>query len=81
MSKNVAILNNDRVINIIIVNDDYLLNVNEVFYTDNNPAFIGGLYVENVFIYPQCHDEAVLNAAAGKWDCTNTAHNVKPNEA
>jgi len=77
MSKNVAVLDDiNKVINIIIVNDDYELNVNEVFYTNANPAFIGGLYVENVFMYHQSNDEAVLSAKAAKWDCTNAEHDT-----
>jgi hypothetical protein len=52
MTKNVAVLDNtSKVINITNVNDDYELLVNEFFYTDNNPAFIGGDYVEGYF-YP-----------------------------
>jgi hypothetical protein len=74
MSKNVAILNDNKVINIIIVNDDYILNVDEIFYTDLNPAFIGGYYLENVFIYPQCHAEAVLNIETANWNCSNSDH-------
>ena len=52
MSLNVAILDQDsQVINITIVNDDYVLNTNEIIYTDENPAFIGGDYVDGYF-YP-----------------------------
>ena len=52
MSKNVAVLNEDnQVINIVVVNDNYKLAENEIFYTDNNFAYIGGDYVDGYF-YP-----------------------------
>ena len=54
MSLNVAILDEDnKVINIAIVNDDYVLNTNEIVYTDDNPAFIDGDYVNGYFYPPQ----------------------------
>jgi hypothetical protein len=45
-----------------------------------NYAGIGYTYLplEDIFIMPKCHDEAILNAAAAKWDCTNEDHDVKP---
>ena len=45
-----------------------------------NYAGIGMTYLplEDIFIQPKCHAEAVLNAAAAKWDCTNEDHDVKP---
>jgi hypothetical protein len=53
MSLNVAELNKDNeVINVILVNENYDLNTNEIFYTDDNPAYIGGDYVEGYF-YPK----------------------------
>jgi hypothetical protein len=44
-----------------------------------NYAGIGMTYLplEDIFIQPKCHAEAVLNAAAAKWDCTNTDHNIR----
>ena len=44
-----------------------------------NYAGIGMSYLplEDIFIWPKCHAEAVLNAAAAKWDCTNEDHNVQ----
>ena len=41
-----------------------------------NYAGIGYTYLplEDIFIQPKCHDEAVLNAKAAKWDCTNNDH-------
>ena len=54
MSKNVAVLNeHNQVLNIIIVNEDYELNINEIFYTDTNPAYIAGDYFDNYFYPPQ----------------------------
>ena len=41
-----------------------------------NYAGIGYTYLplEDIFIMPKCHAEAILNAAAAKWDCTNQQH-------
>jgi len=46
-----------------------------------NYAGVGYTYLplEDIFIWPKCHEEAVLNAKAAKWDCTNTDHNEKIN--
>jgi len=46
-----------------------------------NYAGIGYTYLplEDIFMPPKCHDEAVLNAKAAKWDCTNTDHDRKLN--
>jgi hypothetical protein len=43
-----------------------------------NYAGIGMIYLplEDIFILPKCHDEAVLNAKAAKWDCENAEHNL-----
>ena len=45
-----------------------------------NFAGVGMIYLplEDLFVLPKCHDEAVLNAKAAKWDCNNEEHNVKP---
>jgi hypothetical protein len=44
-----------------------------------NYAGIGMIYLplEDIFIWPKCHAEALLNAKAAKWDCTNTDHDFK----
>ena len=34
------------------------------------------LPLEDIFVWPKCHDEAVLNAKAAKWDCTNVDHDT-----
>jgi hypothetical protein len=46
-----------------------------------NYAAIGYTYLplEDIFMPPKCHSEAVLNAQAAKWKCDNTDHDVKPN--
>ena len=43
-----------------------------------NYAGIGMTYLplEDIFMPPKCHDEAVLNAKTAKWDCTNESHNI-----
>jgi hypothetical protein len=43
-----------------------------------NYAGVGYTYLplEDIFIMPKCHAEAVLNAAAAKWDCTNEDHDA-----
>jgi len=44
-----------------------------------NYAGIGFTYLplEDIFMPPKCHTEAVLNAASAKWECTNEIHDVK----
>jgi len=44
-----------------------------------NYAGIGFTYLplEDIFMPPKCHVEAVLNAKSAKWDCTNADHDVK----
>ena len=43
-----------------------------------NYAGVGMTYLplEDIFILPKCHDEAILNAKAAKWDCTNKEHDT-----
>ena len=43
-----------------------------------NYAGIGYTYLplEDIFMMPKCHDEAVLNAKAAKWDCDNSEHDI-----
>jgi hypothetical protein len=45
-----------------------------------NYAAVGYTYLplEDIFMPVKCHAEAVLNAVAAKWDCTNEDHDVKP---
>jgi hypothetical protein len=44
-----------------------------------NYAGIGYTYLslEDIFMSPKCHAEAILNAKAAKWDCTNADHDIK----
>jgi len=48
-----------------------------------NYAGIGYTYLplQDIFMSPKCHDEAILNAKAAKWECTNTSHVTQLNEA
>jgi hypothetical protein len=43
-----------------------------------NYAGAGMIYLplEDIFITPKCHNEAILNAKAAKWDCTNADHTL-----
>jgi hypothetical protein len=45
-----------------------------------NYAAIGMSYLplEDIFMPPKCHAEAVLNVKFAKWDCDNEDHDVKP---
>jgi hypothetical protein len=44
-----------------------------------NYAGIGSIYLplEDIFMPPKCHAEAVLNAKSAKWDCNNSDHDIK----
>ena len=48
-----AIIENGIVVNIAIFNSDEPETLNKVTYTENNPAYIGGDYVEGYFYPPQ----------------------------
>jgi hypothetical protein len=41
-----------------------------------NYAGIGMIYLslEDIFIEPKCHAQAILNVKTAKWSCTNTDH-------
>jgi len=43
-----------------------------------NYAGVGYTYLplEDIFMPVKCHTEAVLNAVAAKWDCTNEDHDA-----
>jgi hypothetical protein len=51
--KNLAIFENDKVINILAVADNYELQANEMFYTNENAAHIGGDFVDGYFYSAQ----------------------------
>jgi hypothetical protein len=44
-----------------------------------NFAGIGYTYLplEDIFMPPKCHDEAILDAKSAKWDCENSDHDIK----
>jgi hypothetical protein len=44
-----------------------------------NFAGIGDDYLKDldIFIAPQCHDEAKLNVKSAKWDCENKEHKIE----
>ena len=44
-----------------------------------NYAGIGFTYlpVEDIFMPAKCHEEAILDAKAAKWICTNPDHDIK----
>lgn len=44
-----------------------------------NFAAIGYTYLplEDIFMPPKCHAEAVLNAKSAKWECENAEHDIQ----
>jgi hypothetical protein len=52
MSKTMAIIENGIVVNIAVFNDNELETINKITYTEKNPAYIGGDYVDGYF-YPE----------------------------
>ena len=46
-----------------------------------NYAGIGMTYLslEDIFMPPKCHQEAILNAKAAIWECSNSDHDRKLN--
>ena len=47
-----------------------------------NYAGVGFTYlpIEDIFMPVKCHEEAVLDAKAAKWDCANLDHEAQPLE-
>lgn len=43
-----------------------------------NYAGIGFTYFpnEDIFMWPKCHAEAILNAASAEWNCENAEHDT-----
>ena len=67
MSKNMAVLDdNNKVINIIVCNDDEQETTNLIQYSDANPAYIGGNYVNGRFYAPQPYPSWLLDQN-GDW--------------
>ena len=50
--KNLAIIENGIVVNVLVADDDFIID-NATEYTDANPAYIGGTYDGEYFYYPQ----------------------------
>jgi hypothetical protein len=48
-----------------------------------NYAGVGYTYLplEDIFIAPKCHAQAVLNTQLAKWECQNMDHEAKFNES
>jgi len=67
MSKNMAIIDeNNIVVNIICCNDFEVETETQICYTDINPAYIGGDYVEGYFYPPQPYSSWTRNK--GIWE-------------
>jgi hypothetical protein len=47
--------------------------------SDKKYAGIGDTYdaTRDAFISPKCHDEATLDEATCRWNCSNEAHTIK----
>jgi len=65
MSKKMAVIENGIVINTILCNEDEKETNNLVTYTDDNPAYIGGDYVDGFFYAPKPFASWVRNN--GEW--------------
>lgn len=69
MSKNIAVLDdNNNVINIILCEDDAQETANFVSYTDDNPATIGGDYVDGKFYPVKPFLSWTRNTKKGNWE-------------
>jgi hypothetical protein len=67
MSKNMAIIDaNNIVVNIICCNDFEIETKNKITYTQTNPAYIGGDYIDGYFYAPQPYSSWVRNK--GTWE-------------
>lgn len=51
--KNIAVMDGNIVINIVVCNDDYVPDINEIEYSPAQPAWVGGDYVNGKFYSPQ----------------------------
>jgi hypothetical protein len=66
MSKNCAVVSDTgEVINIVVCRDDEPETANVIAYTDTNPAYIGGDYVEGYFYPPQPYPS--WTRSEGQW--------------
>ena len=64
--KQVAVLENGVVVNVVLVSDDHVLSDNEVEYQDSNPASIGGDYVDG-FFYQEKPFASWTRDGSGNW--------------
>lgn len=73
-----ALLNNDNLVINISVADDTWDNTGWIEYT-NKKCGIGFTYNSDLdlFIAPQCHNEATFNLETNNWDCTNEEHSIE----
>lgn len=54
MTKNMAVVDeNNKVLNIMICDDSEIETSNFICFTDDNPAYIGGDYIDGFFYAPQ----------------------------
>jgi len=67
MSKNMAILKNGIVVNVIVTNDNEPETTNQITYTDQNPAYIDGDYVDGYFYNIQPYPSWTRHE--GNWIC------------
>jgi hypothetical protein len=66
MSKNCAVVSDTGIVlNIVVCHDDEPESANLIRYEDDNPAYIGGDYVEGYFYPPQPF--ASWTRADGEW--------------
>ena len=69
---------NNKVINVVVFNDDEPDSPNQITYSEQNPAFIGGDYFEGNFYPPKsnCHDEEIRDEIYFSWTCSNPDHEI-----
>lgn len=63
--KLVAVLDGNIVVNIVLCDDEYTTKDNELVYTEVNPAYVGGDYVDGKFYPIQPYPSWVRND--GNW--------------
>jgi hypothetical protein len=64
--KNMAVIEGNTVVNIILCNEDEPETNNLIIYSDSNPAYIGGDYVDGYFYAPQPYVSWTRNK--GVWE-------------
>ena len=74
--KTYAKIENDIVTNVSIADDNW--NSADWIDCTNQSVGIGYTYLplEGIFMQPKCHAEAILNAKAATWECTNAEHDT-----